>query len=269
MKPAKLTTYFAAVLLAVSTLSAGFSYADDELELDSGVRKVIVVKDGDEKAIIDFNINEGTVIVNKMNEDGEEKEEVNLDLGGFIGKNILSEIVAELEEEGVNVDGNIIITKDSDGDDQKAVIKSIVVSAKADSEEDTGFGGSMNTFFEAMTAIVAIIMVFGMPLMIVGLVLFARHKRQALINDRVNKILESGQEIPPGVFDEAVGKEKSTYSKGVMLIAIGLGVFIFLGSLAGFNVGSVGLIPALIGLAHIVIWKTDESAKANSAPENS
>lgn len=112
-------------------------------------------------------------------------------------------------------------------------------------------------------------MVFGMPLMIVGLVLFARHKRQALINDRVNKILESGQEIPPGVFDEAVGKEKSTYSKGVMLIAIGLGVFIFLGSLAGFNVGSVGLIPALIGLAHIVIWKTDESAKANSAPENS
>lgn len=267
MKPAKLTTYFAAVFLAASALSAGFSYADDEPELDSGVRKVIVVKDGDEKTIIDFNINEGTVIVNKMDEDGKEKEEVNLDLGGFIGKNILSEIVAELEEEGVNVDGNIIITKDG-GDDQKAVIKSIVVSAKADSEEDTGFGGSMNTFFEAMIAIVAIIMVFGMPLMIVGLVLFARHKRQALINDRVNKILESGQEIPPGVFDEAVGKEKSTYSKGVMLIAIGLGVFIFLGSLAGFNVGSVGLIPALIGLAHIVIWKTDETAKANIAPEN-
>ena len=56
----------------------------------------------------------------------------------------------------------------------------------------------------------------------------------------------------------------NTLSRGIRLTAIGLGLFVFLGSMIGWNIATVALIPLCIGIARIIIWKlSDKTSTGN------
>lgn len=249
MNPLNLKQLFAALLMLCTLMGAAVVAADSEADSH---RKVIVVKDGDVEKTIDLNVESGEIIV-RSSENGDD-EKVTIQLGSFLGESILKEIASELEKEGVEIDGKIVINSDK-GESSDSEKEARVVYK----ESGNVFTNSIGDFLEALVAVVAIILIFGMPVLIVGVVMYGRYKRRELINKSIDKMLESGQEIPAEIFQEATGKdEKSTLSKGVMLIAIGLGLMGFLGAVAG-EVGAVGLIPALIGAAHLFIWRTEQA----------
>ncbi|WP_299770773.1 DUF6249 domain-containing protein [uncultured Pseudoteredinibacter sp.] len=256
MNHLNLKQLFAALLMMCTIVGAAAVTAESEADSH---RKVIVVKDGDVEKTIDLNVESGEIVV-RTGDGSDEQKKVTINLGSFIGENVLKEIAHELEKEGVEIDGKIVLEREAEHQDEmeserQSESKSRVVYKKG----GNAFTDSIGDFLEALVAVVAIVLIFGMPVLIVGVVMYGRHKRRELINQSIDKMLEKGQEIPPEMFQEATGKsEKSTQSKGVMLIAVGVGLMGFLGAVAG-EVGAVGLIPALIGVAHLYIWKTEQA----------
>ncbi|MCV6614356.1 MAG: DUF6249 domain-containing protein [Cellvibrionaceae bacterium] len=255
MKPITLRQVFALLLLACAFIGAAVAQAEAD---GDGHRKVIVVRDGVEEKTIDLNIESGEIVV-RSNDNGK-KEKVTVSLGSFIGGTVLKEVAEELEKEGKAVNGSIVIDVDSDEvEEAKGEVRQVIHQGSS-----SGIGQAISNFLEALVAVVAIVLIFGMPVLIVGVVMYGRHKRRQLVNESIDKLLENGREIPPELLNEVAGRdEKSTLNKGVMLVAIGVGLMAFLGSVAG-EVGTVGLIPALIGVAHIYIWKTEKDAQQDN-----
>lgn len=283
MNAVTLTKYiagFAVVLFTMATANAQQdSSSESSAEAQSQVLETIVEKSKEpssksphivvtnetgKRATIDLDSESGSILI-RHNEDGE-SEQVNINLGS-IGKTIIAEIVEDLEREGVGVDEAIRIEIDNDDNitllkdgeiaanvDKKNSIKSKLI--KSGSDRDRGMG-----FMEAMTAITAIVLIFGTPLLIVIAVMYGRHKRRALVHQSVNKLIDSGQEIPPEIFDEATGGQKDSRKKGIMMVSVGVAIAIVFTAIWDTAAGSIGLIPLMIGLAHIAIWKTDPSNK--------
>lgn len=113
----------------------------------------------------------------------------------------------------------------------------------------------------------AIVALFGTPVLIVGLVSINNYRRRKLLHDNINKLIEQGRDLPPELlkhFENGPDK-RNDLDKGMKYIALGLGIGISLSILRDVSVGSLGLIPLFLGLAHLLIWKLDQ-LQANSAP---
>lgn len=127
---------------------------------------------------------------------------------------------------------------------------------------DTGRsdGNSVN---ETLVATLAILLIFGTPVMIVALVSFNGYRRRKLLHDNVNQLITQGKDIPPQLFDyfEGSGNSNNSLKNGLVLIATGIGTLISLSILAGLEVGSIGLIPLFLGLAYLLTWKLTERNK--------
>lgn len=283
MNAVTLTKYIAGFAVVLFTIATANAQQDSSSEssaeaqsqvLETMVEKfqpsssqsphIVVMNETGKKATIDLDSESGSILI-RHNNNGE-SEQVNINLGS-LGKTIIAEIVEDLEQEGVAVDEAIRIEIDSDdnitllkdGETAGSSGKKDSVKAKlikSGSDRDRGMG-----FMEAMTAITAIVLIFGTPLLIVIAVMYGRHKRRALVHQSVNKLIDSGQEIPPEIFDEATGGQKDSRKKGIMMVSVGVAIAVVFTAIWDIEAGSIGLIPLMIGLAHIAIWKTDPSNK--------
>ncbi len=109
--------------------------------------------------------------------------------------------------------------------------------------------------------IVGMLMVFGAPALTVILVaLFVfrhRERRQQLLNDRIQKFLESGQPVPEKLMaePEPVATPERHLNQGLICLGAGVGLTVFLTLMNGFAIGSLGLILIGIGLAKVLIWR--------------
>lgn len=283
MNAVTLTKYIAGFAVVLFTIATANAQQDSSSEssaeaqsqvLETMVEKfqpsssqsphIVVMNETGKKATIDLDSESGSILI-RHNNNGE-SEQVSINLGS-LGKTIIAEIVEDLEQEGVSVDEAIRIEIDSDDNitllkdgetagnsGKKDSVKAKLI--KSGSDRDRGMG-----FMEAMTAITAIVLIFGTPLLIVIAVMYGRHKRRALVHQSVNKLIDSGQEIPPEIFDEATGGQKDSRKKGIMMVSVGVAIAVVFTAIWDIEAGSIGLIPLMIGLAHIAIWKTDPSNK--------
>jgi len=110
--------------------------------------------------------------------------------------------------------------------------------------------------------IIAILMVFGAPALTVILVaLFVfrhRERRQQLLNERIQKFLESGQPVPGNLMEGSLPTPARHLNQGLMLLGAGIGLTVFLTLINGFAIGSLGLILIGVGVAKVLIWKLAE-----------
>ena len=124
-------------------------------------------------------------------------------------------------------------------------------------EDDGGHGVS---FPEMLIAIIAITFTLGMPVIIVALVLLASYRKRKQRKEVLEKLIESGQAITPELLD-TVGAEsslpKNSLQKGLNRLGLGIGLFVFLGFISGWNIATVALIPIFIGIAHLVTWNME------------
>jgi Domain of unknown function (DUF6249) len=111
--------------------------------------------------------------------------------------------------------------------------------------------------------------IFGAPVLIVMMIgLFAlliSRMRQRTIRTMVEK----GQPIPAELLAPATGtvRRRSDLRRGVVWAMIGLGAMVFFGAVNDWENGvwSLGLIPFLIGLGYLIVWKL-ETKKDNPPP---
>jgi hypothetical protein len=85
-----------------------------------------------------------------------------------------------------------------------------------------------------------------------GLGMYFHHRRQALWHETAKIALEKGQPIPPLQEQEtspAYVRKDNDFRSGLVLIAVGAGLYFFLGAIIGPAFGLLGAIPGFIGVA--------------------
>ena len=111
--------------------------------------------------------------------------------------------------------------------------------------------GSLEGTWIAVIAIIGGILIAVVT--IIGGLLIA-NRRQAMWHETARVALEKGQPLPrmPDEDDEekpAKNEAGGDIRAGLILIAVGAGLYVFLGSMGGSRIGYVGAIPGFIGVA--------------------
>jgi hypothetical protein len=114
----------------------------------------------------------------------------------------------------------------------------------------------------AVFPIVAIVMltVFGAPVAIVAVILYFSMSRSRALHRTVRMMVEKGQPVPEALLNPPPAqRRRSDMRRGVILTMVGLGVMLWLGAVNDWEGGiwSLGLIPFLIGLGYLLVWKLE------------
>ena len=233
-------------LLPVLILAAGFtaaSWADSDSEMPVGIDD-----SGQLEISVEADVDSGASSYADRQE-----------LGQRIRATVLSAVAEAVEDN----------PKISDED------KEAIAEALEEAEEELGdlselgdlqidIGGDMGVG-EGVIAIVAIVMIFGMPIMVVVAVLYAGHRKRRVASELASKFLDSGQPVPPEVWQGLAGDTtpRSNLHKGMMMLGIGAGVFLAFWFMGADDAAFLALIPLFIGIAQLLIWKL-EKGKAGS-----
>ena len=113
-------------------------------------------------------------------------------------------------------------------------------------------------------AIIAIVAVFGFPVAIVAVIMFSNWAKSRSLHKTVRMMVEKGQPIPPALLSTPAAVSAATglrpwydLRRGIVLMAVGVGIIMFFGISAGWDEGvwALGLIPGLIGAGYILAWR--------------
>jgi len=89
-----------------------------------------------------------------------------------------------------------------------------------------------------------------------------RIRKQAQLHQTLRLMIEKGTDIPPELFAPP-NAAHSDLRRGLVLVGIGLSLLILIGMVEGFASGSwaVGLIPAFIGAAYLIVSRYSQRAE--------
>ena len=131
-----------------------------------------------------------------------------------------------------------------------------------------GDGGIMGGLV-MLLPIISVLAVFGMPVAIVGLVLYFHHRRHRMRHETLRAMVEKGVPIPAELLSErgatlAAGSNVERRGNrdlraGLVLIAVGGGLFLI--------AGRAGYIPLFIGVALILAWLIGNKSKNSPTPQ--
>ena len=104
-------------------------------------------------------------------------------------------------------------------------------------------------------AIVALLASFALPLALVAIVLYYKHRRNRMIHETVAALAQKGLPVPPQLLDPPRRSGSASLRAGMVLVALGVALAFFF---AGHGLGwSIGLIPGLMGAALLAAWKIE------------
>ncbi len=123
-------------------------------------------------------------------------------------------------------------------------------------------------------AVVPIVMiVFGTPVLIFAVILYFGFSRSRMMHRTVRMMVEKGQPVPAALLSPLPAvRKRSDMRRGVIWTMIGIGLMAFLAAVNDGEGGAwaVGLIPFLIGIGYLLVWKldgkTNGEAKADIPP---
>ena len=104
-------------------------------------------------------------------------------------------------------------------------------------------------------------MVFGLPVAIVAVVLFYRHRKNAMLHRTLALMIEKGTPIPPELFTPEPKEKPSDLHRGIVLVMTGLGIAVFFAVRHDVNWG-LGMIPLLIGAGYLIAWKLGQKPQS-------
>jgi len=254
---------FISIFLGAETGSADDSALDTSPRLSTAAEEQLVSEEvkpsTSEKAllkIVDENklksveiFEDGDTLIIRKTINGED-EEVIIQADSIAGA-IAFSVLDELAAEGIIHDEEALLDLADLGGE------GISINVEDDSE----------SVGEVIIGILAITLIFGGPIIIVGLVLFSRYRRRKLLHESMNKLIDSGRDIPDNLFNEIEGTNDHDQSlrKGMTSTGLGIAVIISLSLIADPTIGSLGLIPLMIGLAHLLIWKVNSNRTQSQA----
>lgn len=119
---------------------------------------------------------------------------------------------------------------------------------------DFNFDGNAGAF-----VIVTMGIMFGIPVVIVFIAFFFQYRNRKARYRLAEQALAAGQPIPEEFIKNR--EESDTLAKGIKNIFVGLGLFIFLWSMVGFSIGTIGLLVMFTGFAQVIIYYATNGKK--------
>lgn len=126
---------------------------------------------------------------------------------------------------------------------------------------------------EMAIPIIAIVMmtVFGTPVVIVGLIMYFSFSKSRALHRTVRMMVEKGQPVPEALLNPPpVIRQRSDLRRGVVLLMVGAGLMVFFGAVNDWEGGvwSLGIIPFLIGLGYLLVWRLDVHKAEPALPKD-
>ena len=110
---------------------------------------------------------------------------------------------------------------------------------------------------------------FGAPVLIVAAIMFFSYLRSRSLHRTVREMVAKGQPVPPALFAPPPAiRARSDMRRGVVLVMVGIALMIFFGAVNDWEGGvwALGIIPFLIGVGHLIVWKIEGPKDADKAP---
>ena len=132
-------------------------------------------------------------------------------------------------------------------------------------DDDFPFYDFENAVSGLLIPIIAIISVFGSPVLILFIVFFFRYKNRKARYRLAEQALATGQPLPADFIRE--NKPADPCSQGIKNTFTGIGLFIFLWAITGeFGIGTIGLLVAFMGIGQWIIgYKQKQNPEASDA----
>ena len=132
-------------------------------------------------------------------------------------------------------------------------------------DDDFPFYDFGNAVSGLLIPIIAIISVFGSPVLILFIVFFFRYKNRKARYRLAEQALATGQPLPADFIRE--NKPADPCSQGIKNTFTGIGLFIFLWAITGeFGIGTIGLLVAFMGIGQWIIgYKQKQNPEASDA----
>lgn len=109
---------------------------------------------------------------------------------------------------------------------------------------------------ETIVAIMGMVTVFGLPVVLVAIILWFKHRKLRITHETIARLAEKGLPVPPELFDPPGSRSRNAALKGgLVLLALGIALAVFFATTRG--PWSIGLIPGLMGVALLIAWRIE------------
>jgi len=138
-----------------------------------------------------------------------------------------------------------------------------------DTDDDEGDHGDMPKEIIPIVAI-SLLAVFGTPILIValaGMFIFSASRQR---HRTIRMMVEKGQPVPAELLmpPTRAARQHSDMRRGVIWTLVGIGLMVWLAAVNDWEGGawSFGLIPFLIGLGYLTVWKLETKKDVPTPP---
>jgi hypothetical protein len=119
----------------------------------------------------------------------------------------------------------------------------------------------MREFVAIPIVAIVFLSIFGAPVLVIAVVGYVALSKNRRIHRTIQMMVEKGQPVPAELLmpPKLAARQRSDVRRGVIWTMIGLGAMIFFGAVNDWEGGvwSLGLIPFLIGLGYLMMWKLE------------
>jgi len=95
------------------------------------------------------------------------------------------------------------------------------------------------------------------------------YMRSRSLHKTVRDMVAKGQAVPPALFAPPPAiRARSDFRRGVVLVMVGIALVIFFGAVNEWDGGAwaIGVIPFLIGVGYLLVWKFEGPKDTDKAP---
>jgi hypothetical protein len=146
----------------------------------------------------------------------------------------------------------------------------IVIDGDKDEDVDLKNIGDLGERMAVPIVAIVFMTIFGAPVLIVAVIMYFGFSRNRMMHRTIRMMAEKGQPIPPALLAPPIPavRQRSDMRRGVVLCMVGLGLMVFFGAVNEWEGGSwtIGVIPLVIGLGYLLVWKLEGKKDISSPP---
>ena len=187
------------------------------------------------------------------------------------GDKLENQVIISLSGDDETVGGVLKIIStltETEWDDLTQDEKEQIQSALNEIEEGIEIDVATKTgFFYAILAIMAVSFTLGLPVIVIAIILYYKHRKRRQRDAVIEKFINSGKDVPAELlasWDLYPDESDSRLHQGIKLIAVSLGLYLFLHFSVGTDVALIATVPLFLGIDRLIIWKISEK----SGPQN-
>jgi hypothetical protein len=113
----------------------------------------------------------------------------------------------------------------------------------------------------ALVAITGMLVSFGLPLLLVAIILYYKHRKARIMHETITRLAEKGLPVPPELLHPPSARRGDPGLRaGLILIGLGVGLAIFLREVGA--PWSIGFVPGLMGVALLLAWFIERRSRS-------